>query len=84
MKYKIAFDDEAEFQLSRGAVSSARAAVFAKWRAAFEAKGDPDEIAFYAREVRACDKLIAKYEAVLISDKSQDAEPDEEEDECES
>lgn len=72
---KISFDSEEEFQLARSAVISARAQAFENWKAAV----DPDEKAFYRNLMDRVDHLLVKYDAVLIADKSQDAEPDEEE-----
>ncbi len=78
MKRVLAFADEAQFDLSRSSVSLMRTTVFEKWKAAV----DPDEKAYYLKTVNECDALMHKHEAILLADTSQDAAPEEDEDEA--
>lgn len=80
MKRQITFSDEAEFELNHGAATTGRALAFKSWSDA----ADPQERAFYQGLVERYDKLLAKYEAIRIADTSQDAEPEEAEDESDA
>jgi hypothetical protein len=76
MKYRPTLD-QAELDLARGSVSSVRAEVFQKWKAC----EDGPERDFYRRRMDECDALLSKFDAQLISNRSQDAEPDQDEEE---
>lgn len=78
MKRQITFADEAEYELAFGATTAGRTLVFEKWRVATEAR----EKAFYKDLLDRYDRLLAKYEAIRIADTSQDAEPDEEDEDA--
>jgi hypothetical protein len=79
MRYRLTLD-EAEFALARGSVSSLRAEVFAKWKAV----EDGDERDFYRRRMDEADALLARFDAQLVANRSQDAEPDEDDEEDEA
>ena len=65
----------AELDDVRGSVGESRKRVFASWCAA---PAGPEK-EFYAKRVAAYDALLARFDAVLIADTSQDADDDEDE-----
>jgi hypothetical protein len=67
--------DEASFLLVLSAVKASRASCFGKWTVS--TRTDAKEEAFYRDRVAAFDREISRFEAVLVADKSQDAETDE-------
>lgn len=74
---KLILKDERQIELAYGAVVSARAVVFDKWKLAPEG----DEKDFYRQRTNEYDALMVHFDAARISDKSQDAEPEEDDDE---
>ena len=68
---------EEEFTDVRGCLSNVRAQAFAKWR---EATSEAER-GFYVAGVARYDALLRRCDAILIADTSQDAEPDQDEDE---
>jgi hypothetical protein len=63
---------EREFRIVHRSVIDAASEVMRKWKAA-----PPAEKAFYRDAYSRMEVLVAKFEAVLIADTSQDPEPEE-------
>ena len=76
MKYRITFDSKPQFQLAYGVVLNSRAIVFTKWVEATDTARD-----FYRKRMDEYDTLIAKFDAELIRDNSQDPGPESDDDE---
>jgi hypothetical protein len=68
------------FELAHGAVAASAYEVARKLTEALKG-GDAAEIDFYRRALDEANALVAQFEAVLIGDTSQDAEPDEDDEE---
>lgn len=67
---------EVEFHLMKASVQKLRDETFAKWVAA-KSQGSEDEIAFYSGKLDEFDAFIEeKFDRVLRSDTSQDADPE--------
>lgn len=65
---------KADFALVRGAIGSTRHTVFEKWKVT-----TGDEQAFYRARTDEYDRIIGIFDAILVADTSQDAEPDDDE-----
>jgi len=68
---EMAYSEE-EFQFVRSSIRQSRQSLLEKW----EAASDANEKAFYSKKIDQCDVLLGRYDAVLVSDTSQDANAD--------
>jgi hypothetical protein len=78
MKYQITYANGLEFQLARGLISAGRAQTLSNWKTTEGVEKD-----YHRKLLDEIDVILARYDAVLIADTSQDAEEEIEEDEDE-